>query len=286
MIALSQILKRLIRQGKLTVIDPDGREILYRFYWFFNQFNPKSRSLKNVAHHYDLSDDFYDLFLDENRQYSCAYYKTPNDSLEQAQVQKMAHIAAKLALKPGQKVLDIGCGWGGMARFLAENADVKVTGVTLSKNQLGYASEKAKQMGLVNKVDYRLTDYRDVTETFDRIVSVGMFEHVGVPHYKQYFKKVKSILSDDGVALIHTIGTADRPSPTNPWIQKYIFPGGYIPPLSEVTPAIEKAGLYVTDIEILRVHYAETLRDWRKRFMAKLETVREIYDDPARVAAE
>tara|TARA_R110002049_G_scaffold210137_7_gene381009 strand:- start:1566 stop:2801 length:1236 start_codon:yes stop_codon:yes gene_type:complete len=352
MIVLSQILKRLIRQGALTVIDPDGREILfdsgnpgpsvkmrlhtkavtrklalfpklylgeaymdgdltledgniydlldlftrnigwgkrnplvsfgdfaYRFYWFFNQFNPKSRSLKNVAHHYDLSDDFYDLFLDENRQYSCAYYKTPNDSLEQAQVQKMAHIAAKLALKPGQKVLDIGCGWGGMARFLAENADVKVTGVTLSKNQLGYASEKARQTGLANKVDYRLTDYRDVSEKFDRIVSVGMFEHVGVPHYKKFFKKVKSILTDDGVALIHTIGTADGPSPTNPWIQKYIFPGGYIPPLSEVTPAIEKAGLYVTDIEILRVHYAETLRDWRKRFMAKLEMVRGIYDD-------
>ncbi|WP_339716720.1 cyclopropane-fatty-acyl-phospholipid synthase family protein, partial [uncultured Sneathiella sp.] len=148
-----------------------------------------------------------------------------------------------------------------------------------SKNQLGYASEKARQTGLANKVDYRLTDYRDVSEKFDRIVSVGMFEHVGVPHYKKFFKKVKSILTDDGVALIHTIGTADGPSPTNPWIQKYIFPGGYIPPLSEVTPAIEKAGLYVTDIEILRVHYAETLRDWRKRFMAKLEMVRGIYDD-------
>jgi cyclopropane-fatty-acyl-phospholipid synthase len=352
MFLLSQILKRLVRQGQLTVYDADGKEhfykgsepgplvkirihskktarklalypklflgeaymdgdltleegdiydlldlftrnlgwgsrhplanlgdFVYRFYWFFNQFNPKSRSLKNVAHHYDLSDDFYELFLDENRQYSCAYFRSPEDSLEQAQIQKMAHIAAKLALQPGQKVLDIGCGWGGMARFLAENADVNVTGVTLSKNQLAYATDKAQQMGLSPKVDYRLTDYRDVADKFDRIVSVGMFEHVGVPHYGEYFRKVKTILKDDGVALIHTIGTADRPSPTNAWIQKYIFPGGYIPPLSQVMPAIEKAGLYVTDIEILRLHYAETLRAWRKRFHEKIDTVREIYDD-------
>ena len=352
MFLLSQILKRLVRQGQLTVYDADGKEhfykgtepgpavkirihsrkaarkiaiypklflgeaymegdltieeggiydlldlftrnlgwgtrnllvdfgdFAYRFYWFFNQFNPKSRSLKNVAHHYDLSDEFYELFLDENRQYSCAYYKTPEDSLEQAQLQKMAHIGAKLALEPGQKVLDIGCGWGGMARFLAENADVQVTGVTLSKNQLAYAQEKAKQTGLSAKVEYRLTDYRDVTEKFHRIVSVGMFEHVGVPHYREYFRKVKSILTDDGVALIHTIGTADRPSPTNAWIQKYIFPGGYIPPLSQVMPAIEKAGLYVTDVEILRLHYAETLRDWRIRFHEKIDKVQEIYDE-------
>ncbi len=352
MFLLSQILKRLIKQGQLTVYDADGKEhfykgskpgpslkirlhsrkvarkiaiypklflgeaymegdltldegdiydlldlftinlgwgsrhplvnigdFAYRFYWFFNQFNPKSRSLKNVAHHYDLSDDFYELFLDENRQYSCAYFKAPEDSLELAQLQKMAHIAAKLALKPGQKVLDIGCGWGGMARFLAENANVNVTGITLSKNQLAYAQEKAKQTGLSTKVNYRLTDYRDVKEKFDRIVSVGMFEHVGVPHYAEYFRKVKSILTDDGVALIHTIGTADRPSPTNAWVQKYIFPGGYIPPLSQVMPSIEKAGLYVTDVEVLRLHYAKTLRAWRERFHEKIDTVREIYDD-------
>ena len=254
-------------------------DTLFEIYWFFRKFNPRGRSRRNVAHHYDIGEDLYELFLDENRQYSCAYFKTPGDSLEQAQRQIKAHIAAKLALKPGQKVLDIGCGWGGLARFLSTSTEVQVTGVTLSTNQHAYAVQKAKETGLEGRVDYRLTDYRDVTEKFDRIVSVGMFEHVGVPHYDKFFRKVRDILTDDGVALIHTIGTADRPSPTNAWIDKYIFPGGYIPPLSQVTPAIERAGLYVTDIEILRLHYAETLRAWRQRFLANIERVREMYDD-------
>lgn len=254
-------------------------DFIYKLVWLFIRYNPKSRSVQNVAHHYDLSDDFYDLFLDENRQYSCAYFKSPDDSLEQAQLQKMAHIEAKLALEDGQKVLDIGCGWGGMARFLADCNDVTVKGITLSKNQLAYAKSKAKEVGLDERVKYIMKDYRDLTETFDRIVSVGMFEHVGTPHYRYFFDKVKATLKDDGVVLLHTIGTADRPTATNPWMQKYIFPGGYIPPLSEVTTEIEKAGLYITDIEILRVHYAETLRAWRLRFMDKIDIVLDIYDD-------
>lgn len=252
---------------------------IFKLIWFFIRYNPKGRSAQNVAHHYDLSDEFYDLFLDENRQYSCAYFKDPEDSLEQAQLQKMAHIEAKLALEDGQKILDIGCGWGGMARFLAGSKNVTVKGITLSKNQLSYALSKAKEVGLSDKVDYIMKDYRDLTETFDRIVSVGMFEHVGAPHYRKFFEKVKSTLTDNGVALLHTIGTADHPTATNPWIQKYIFPGGYIPPLSEITPEIEKAGLYVTDIEILRVHYADTLRAWRRRFMGKMDIVLDIYDE-------
>ncbi len=254
-------------------------DFLYRLTWLIRRYNPRGKSLHNVAHHYDLSDEFYDLFLDAERQYSCAYFRSADDSLELAQQQKMAHIMAKLDLDSGQKVLDIGCGWGGLARFLAKQADVSVTGVTLSKNQLAYAQKVAEDLDMSSKVEYRLTDYRDIKEKFDRIVSVGMFEHVGVPHYDAYFRKVKSALKDDGVALIHTIGTADTPSATNPWIQKYIFPGGYIPPLSEIMPSIERAGLYVTDIEVLRLHYAETLRAWRQRFHEKLETVREIYDD-------
>jgi len=254
-------------------------DFVYRLTWVFRRYNPKGRSLQNVAHHYDLSDAFYDLFLDDQRQYSCAYYKSPDDTLEQAQKQKMAHIAAKLVLQPGQKILDIGCGWGGLARYLAKQVDVNVTGVTLSRNQLAYAKEVAADLKMTEKVDYRLTDYRDITEQFDRIVSVGMFEHVGVPHYDAFFKKVKATLTDEGVALLHTIGSADRPSATNPWIQKYIFPGGYIPPLSQIMPAIERAGLFVTDVEVLRLHYAETLRAWRRRFHEKLDVVQEIYDE-------
>ncbi|MCR9213482.1 MAG: cyclopropane-fatty-acyl-phospholipid synthase family protein [Proteobacteria bacterium] len=275
---LLDLFTRNLGWGKRHPLVSTG-DFIYRLAWLIRRYNPKRKSLHNVAHHYDLSDEFYDLFLDDERQYSCAYFRSSEDSLEQAQQQKMAHIMAKLDLHPDQKVLDIGCGWGGLARFLAKQAEVAVTGVTLSKNQLAYAQQVAKDLQLTSKVDYRLVDYRDVEEKFDRIVSVGMFEHVGVPHYDAYFKKVKSALHDDGVALIHTIGTADRPSATNPWIQKYIFPGGYIPPLSEIMPSIERAGLYVTDIEVLRLHYAETLRAWRLRFHDKIETVREIYDD-------
>lgn len=243
------------------------------------QRNPGSVSRANVAHHYDLSDLLYELFLDDDRQYSCAYYMSPDDTLEQAQEQKKQHIAAKLLLRAGQRVLDIGSGWGGLALHLARNADVDVTGVTLSTEQHGYASRRANDVGLNDRVRFLLRDYRDENGRYDRIVSVGMFEHVGVGHYSEYFKKVRDLLSDDGVALIHTIGSAAGPSAANPWIRKYIFPGGYTPALSEIVPAIERAGLHMTDIEVLRLHYAETLKDWRKRFMANRDRIAAIYDE-------
>jgi len=242
-------------------------------------FNPASRSEANVAHHYDLTDHLYDLFLDSDRQYSCAYFATPDDTLEQAQARKKRHIAAKLMLEPGQRVLDIGSGWGGMARFLARRADVTVTGLTLSKEQLSYARDQTTLAGLGGKVAFHLRDYRHETARYDRIVSVGMFEHVGTPHYRAYFNTVADRLTKDGVALIHTIGSSGPPGAPSPWIKKYIFPGGYVPAMSEVLPAIEKSGLIVTDVEVLRLHYAETLRIWRHRFMANRTAVTGIYDD-------
>ena len=233
----------------------------------------------NVAHHYDLSDTLYELFLDSGRQYSCAYYMSPDDTLERAQEQKIRHIEAKLLLRPGQRVLDIGSGWGGLALHLARNADVDVTGVTLSAEQHRYSNQRAADAGLLDRVKFRLRDYRDEDGRYDRIVSVGMFEHVGVGHYGEYFEKVRNLLADDGVGLIHTIGSAGGPGAANAWIHKYIFPGGYTPALSEVVPVIERAGLHITDIEILRLHYAETLKDWRKRFMANRDRVAAIYDE-------
>lgn len=244
----------------------------------FAQFNPIRRARKNAAHHYDLSGRLYELFLDPDRQYSCAYFSSVDDSLETAQEAKKAHIAAKLLLKPGHRVLDIGCGWGGLALDLHRYYGARVTGVTLSEEQYNLARERAWTAEPSAAVQFRLEDYRNVTGTFDRIVSVGMFEHVGIPHYRTFFAKVRDSLTEDGVALIHTIGQIDGPGATNPWIAKYIFPGGYIPALSEVLPVIERAGLYVTDIEVLRLHYAETLRAWRTRFEANLDRVREIYD--------
>jgi len=243
------------------------------------QVTPAHRARQNVAHHYDLSGALYDLFLDEDRQYSCAYFRRPGDTLDQAQAQKKAHIAAKLRLAPGQRVLDIGCGWGGMAITLARDHGVRVLGVTLSEEQHRIATARAAAAGLSDRIDIRLTDYREVTGTFDRIVSVGMFEHVGLPHYGDYFAQVRDRLHPDGVALIHTIGRAGPPGITSPWITKYIFPGGYVPALSEVMPAIQESGLWTTDVEIWRLHYAETLRHWRARFEANIDHVRALYDD-------
>ena len=243
------------------------------------QFNPIGRAQKNVAHHYDLSDDLYDRFLDADRQYSCAYFRTGNDSLEVAQDNKKRHIAAKLLLKPGVKVLDIGSGWGGLGMYLARAGAGEVHGVTLSTEQHVVSNRRAAEAGLADRVRYHLRDYRQQTGKFDRIVSVGMFEHVGVRHYPEFFAKMRELLAEDGVALLHAIGRSDGPGVTNPWIRKYIFPGGYCAALSEVLPVIERAGLWVTDLEILRLHYADTLREWRRRFNRARHEIRKIYDE-------
>lgn len=244
----------------------------------FNVGNYLSKSKKNVAHHYDLSDQLYDLFLDKDRQYSCAYFNSPNDTLDQAQTNKKELIAKKLLLEKGQNVLDIGCGWGGMASFLSKRSEVNVKGITLSEEQIQYAN-KRKQTESLHNVEYKLQDYRKVNETYDRIVSVGMFEHVGTKHYQDFFNKVYDLLNDTGVALIHTIGRLSEPTTNDPWIEKYIFPGGYIPALSETVSKIEKSGLSMTDIQILKFHYAETLKRWRYNFYDNIDKVKEIYDE-------
>lgn len=248
-----------------------------------DQINFARRSKRNVAHHYDLDDRLYDLFLDPHRQYSCAYFDTPEMGLDAAQEAKLAHIAAKLDLKPGQKVLDIGCGWGGMARFIHKVSGAEVLGVTLSEEQLKYARNKAAEMGFSDKVTFELVDYRALPERFgghfDRIVSVGMFEHVGLPHFNQFFQTVEALLKTDGVALIHSIARADGPGATDPWTAKYIFPGGYSPALSQIVPAIEKAWMWITDIEVLRLHYAHTIRHWYDRCEAKRSEIVALYDE-------
>ena len=246
---------------------------------FVHTYNPVTRARRNVAHHYDLSATLYDLFLDRDRQYSCAYFVDPADGLETAQANKKLHLAAKLLLQPGQRLLDIGCGWGGLALYLARLAGVDVTGVTLSTEQHKVAEGRARDAGLSDSVRFHLRDYREETGRYDRIVSVGMFEHVGAAHYRTFFKKVKSLLAEDGVMLLHSIGRMEPPGSTNPWLRKYIFPGGYTPALSEVLAAVEEVGLWVTDIEILRLHYASTLREWRKRFEANRAKVLELYDE-------
>ncbi len=245
----------------------------------FRQYNPASRARANVAHHYDLTGELYDLFLDSDRQYSCAYFQSPDDDLETAQLRKKRHLAAKLALEPGQRVLDIGSGWGGMGLYLARNEQVLVHGVTLSEEQHKLSNERAARAGLSGFVSFALQDYRAVEGPFDRIVSVGMFEHVGLNHYGEYFDKVRNLLADDGVAVLHTIGRADGPGATNPWLNKYIFPGGYSPSLSEVSAAVEKADMYITDVEIFRLQYAETLRHWRQRYYGNRDKVAALFDE-------
>lgn len=236
------------------------------------------KSKKNVAHHYDLSDKLYELFLDKDRQYSCAYFNSPNDTLEQAQMNKKELIAKKLLLEEGQNVLDIGSGWGGMASYLSKKSNVKVKGVTLSEEQLAYSKQRKINESL-DQVEYHLQDYRNVNESYDRIVSVGMFEHVGTSHYQEFFNKIYELLNKKGVALIHTIGRIDQPTTNDAWIEKYIFPGGYIPALSEVMQRVEKSGLTTTDIQVLKFHYAETLKRWRYNFYDNIDKVKELYDE-------
>jgi cyclopropane-fatty-acyl-phospholipid synthase len=245
-----------------------------------DQYNPAYRARRNVAHHYDLNGRLYSLFLDRDRQYSCAYFPRGDETLEEAQVAKKRHIAAKLCLdRPDLTVLDIGCGWGGLALTLAREHGARVTGITLSTEQLNEARTRAAAEGLQDRVSFELLDYRAVDRTFDRIVSVGMFEHVGVGHYQEFFDAAARCLNPEGVALLHAIGRSDGPGFTNPWIAKYIFPGGYCPALTEVLPPLEKSGLVATDIEVLRLHYAETLRHWRRRFTANRDTIATLYDE-------
>ncbi|HLH12792.1 MAG TPA: cyclopropane-fatty-acyl-phospholipid synthase family protein [Methylovirgula sp.] len=241
--------------------------------------NTLVRARRNATHHYDLDSRLYSLFLDTDRQYSCAYFESPSATLEEAQLAKKRHIAAKLLIEPGNRVLDIGCGWGGLALYLARICNAKVTGITLSREQLCVARRRAAETQQASALDFRLQDYREVGERFDRIVSVGMFEHVGRRYYDTFFRQIAKLLDSDGVALLHTIGSEHSPQPTDPWIAKYIFPGGYIPSLSQITPSIEKAGLIVTDVEVLRLHYAETLRSWRERFLAHRAQAAALYDE-------
>jgi cyclopropane-fatty-acyl-phospholipid synthase len=245
----------------------------------FQQSNPIGKAEKNVAHHYDIGNEFYRLFLDKGMQYSCAYFTGENDTLEDAQQNKLRLIASKLNLRPGQRVLDIGSGWGDMALYLARIADVSVLGVTLSKEQCALANARAKQLALADRVRFELRDYRHVNETFDRIVSVGMFEHVGVQHYGEFFAKVNQLLEPNGVMLLHSIGHMSPPGTASPWLRKYIFPGAYSPALSEVFTAVEQNSLWVTDLELLRVHYAKTLAQWERRFQANRAEIARMYDE-------
>ena len=248
-------------------------------YRYLTNFNFIKKSKMNIARHYDISDDLYDLFLDSKRQYSCAYFKNENDSLETAQNNKINHFIKKLNLKPNQKVLDIGSGWGSLAIEIAKKTQCQVLGITLSESQFKYSKKKAKQMNMGNQVEFRLCDYREVKEKFDRIVSIGMFEHVGRKFYRTFFNKIQAILKDDGIALLHTIGSVNPPRQPHPWITRYIFPGGYTPSLSQMTIPIEKSGLILTDLEILRMHYSHTLRHWKERFIKNKDKAIKMFDE-------
>ena len=266
-----------------------GRKEINNFGYFFKKFfhtwryvsnyNLPERSKKNVRHHYDIGEELYDLFLDKkHRQYSCAYFASENESLEDAQQNKINHIIKKLNLKPGQKVLDIGCGWGGMAFEIAKQSQCEVTGISLSENQINYCKKKAKELKLDNHVQFQLSDYREIKDKYDRIVSVGAFEHFGKKFYKTFFAKVKNIMTDDGICLLHTIGSVDEPGPIQPFIQKYIFPGGIIPSLSDMITPIEKTGLILSDCETLIHHYDKTLKAWLDRFTKNKEKAKYLYD--------
>jgi cyclopropane-fatty-acyl-phospholipid synthase len=283
----------VIEQGSLwDLFDLCGRNLVHRrsprrsrlirlfqvIARYFQQHNSRRAARRTVAHHYDLSEVLFRTFLDDDLQYSCAYFRDPALSLDEAQAAKKRHIMAKLLLEPEQRILDIGCGWGGLAISIAQMEAVHTTAVTLSQEQLAVAKKRAREAGVDHKILFEPKDYREVNGSFDRIVSVGMFEHVGKPNYQAFFDKIAALLADDGVALVHSIGRMDGPGLTQAWTRKYIFPGGYIPALSEVLPAVERAGLWVTDIEILRLHYADTLRAWRERFLRNLEIIRETYD--------
>ena len=252
---------------------------LYGSYRYLTNFNFIKKSKMNVAHHYDLSDDLYSLFLDPKKQYSCGYFINENDTLEDAQNNKIQHIIKKLNIKPNQKVLDIGCGWGSLAIDIAKSTNCEVTGITLSENQFNYCVKKAKKLNLENQVTFKLIDYRQLDEKFDRIVSVGMFEHVGRKFYKNFFKKIDNLLKDDGVSLVHTIGSVNPPRDPHPWITKYIFPGGYTPSLSEVVTPVEKAGLIVSDIEVLKLHYSHTLRHWKENCIKNKIQIINMFDE-------
>lgn len=259
-----------------------SNSLLFKFFLLINPFlqlNFSKKSKNNVASHYDLSDELYDLFLDETRQYSCAYFENNNNTLHQAQLNKMDRLSDKLSLKKNDRVLDIGCGWGSLSRYMTENFGCSIKGISLSEEQIKFCENKKKKSKSKNNLEYSLQDYRHENNTFNKIVSVGMFEHVGKPFYTKYFKKIYEMLEQDGIAIIHTIGNLRTPKITAAFIRKYIFPGGYIPSLSEIMPAIEKSGLIISDIEVLRLHYAKTLSHWHQNFKKAEKKVLKIYDD-------
>jgi cyclopropane-fatty-acyl-phospholipid synthase len=279
---IAEVMEILISNFETHALPPGMRygRLVRRWFRWAAQFNPAARARKNVAHHYDLSGELYDLFLDSDRQYSCAYFNEPKMTLEQAQAAKKRHIIAKLNFdRPGLSVLDIGSGWGGLGLQLAREAGADVLGITLSTEQLAMSNRRAAEAGLAERCRFEFRDYRDVEGPFDRIVSVGMFEHVGVNHYDEFFGKVRDLLAPDGVALLHTIGRTDGPGAANPWVTKYIFPGGYAPALSEIMASIERSKLYVADVEVLRLHYAETLKQWRIRFLRNWSKAAALYDE-------
>lgn len=278
---LSEFLNLAIENIGRTKINKFNRIInsLRGSYRFLTNFNFIKKSKVNIAHHYDVSDDLYFLFLDPLKQYSCGYFKSEKDTLEQAQINKINHIVKKLDIRTNQKVLDIGCGWGYLTIEIAKQHKCHVTGITLSENQHKFAINKVKELNLTNQVEIKLMDYREIKEKYDRIVSVGMFEHVGRKFYNLFFKKIANILNNKGVALLHTIGSVDAPRDPQPWITKYIFPGGYTPSLSEIAGPIEKSGLIISDLEVLKIHYAQTLRHWKERFIQNKAKVLKMFDE-------